>query len=180
MAIPTISITGVDERGDAQDNDISGTGANDKLLGALGDDVLNGLQGNDHLGGGVGNDTLRGGGGDDLLYGGDGDDKLYGGSGDDYVFGGAGNDRIEGGSGDDYLSGGSGSDTFVFFNGFGNDIITDFDIAEDSLVLGGNNKLSFTYDADTDTLVGTGLGGTITFEGISDADAASIEALYGV
>ncbi len=46
--------------------------------------------------------------------------------GNDLIDGGRGNDQIDGGGGDDTLTGGSGHDVFVFRQGFGNDVITDF------------------------------------------------------
>ena len=70
---------------------------------------------------------FRGRGGDDELAGGGGNDDLRGGEGNDMLNGGDGDDRLSGGTGDDILTGGFGSDTFVFREGFGSDIITDFD-----------------------------------------------------
>jgi Ca2+-binding RTX toxin-like protein len=158
-----------------------GGGANDALRGGQGDDNLDGRAGDDYLVGGFGNDTLRGGTGSDLLRGGEDDDLLFGGADDDFLTGDAGNDTLEGGSGNDLLSGGIGSDTFVFYSGFGDDTINDFDIAEDSLVIGATNTFtSLTYDSGTSTLVGTVAGeGTVTFENISAADALAIDAAYG-
>lgn len=57
-------------------------------------------------------------------------DSLSGGAGADSILGGAGNDTITGGAGNDTLSGGSGDDRFDLADGFGADIITDFDIAD--------------------------------------------------
>ncbi|KAH0533546.1 hypothetical protein FGG08_007679, partial [Glutinoglossum americanum] len=50
--------------------------------------------------------------------------KLLG--GDDFIFGGKGEDFISGGEGKDHLTGGPGSDVFVYDEGMGKDIITDF------------------------------------------------------
>ncbi|MBK7675091.1 MAG: hypothetical protein IPJ27_10170 [Candidatus Accumulibacter sp.] len=82
--------------------------------------------GNDDLSGGGGADRLSGDAGDDRLSGDDGADWLIGGTGADQLFGGDGADRLIGGAGDDVLNGGQGGDTFVFWAGFGNDIITNF------------------------------------------------------
>lgn len=140
--------------GGADNDSLWGDNGNDTLFGDLGSDYLNGGAGHDVLDGGagndilwgsIGNDTLRGGAGNDLLNGADdndqlwgdaGDDRLYGGNGNDYLNGGSGNDLLDGGAGNDILwgstgndtlTGGAGADTFIFSNGFGRDVITDFD-----------------------------------------------------
>lgn len=133
--------------GDDDDN-LSGGLGNDSLFGGLtGDDTLMGNQGSDYLfaedgddlvdggdgfdlmNGGAGNDTMLGGNGNDRLEGNLGEDVLDGGSGDDELFGGNGTfaDTLIGGTGNDTLSGEQGADTFVFEDGFGTDVITDFD-----------------------------------------------------
>jgi Ca2+-binding RTX toxin-like protein len=96
---------------------------------------------------------------DDVLSGTEEDDSLYGYEygfpgdsydGSDTLDGGAGDDWLTGGSGPDVLTGGSGSDYFVFGNitehgeldggGYyvsgedGFDIITDFDVNEDTIL----------------------------------------------
>ena len=75
---------------------------------------------------------------DDWLKGGDGDDYLEGYSGNDRLEGGAGNDTLYGGSGTDILTGGPGADKFVFSKALalaGIDIITDFSVQDDKIVL---------------------------------------------
>ncbi|HEY9627827.1 MAG TPA: calcium-binding protein [Coleofasciculaceae cyanobacterium] len=148
--------------GDAQNNTARGGRGNDALLGNSGNDRLQGDNGNDILLGGIGNDRLLGGNGNDVLLGEVGDDQLEGGNGNDTLGGGAGldvltagggNDLLVGGAGVDTLTGGIGRDQFgydgnLFANGVaaqvGNtginilnqpDIITDFNIAEDSFTL---------------------------------------------
>jgi Ca2+-binding RTX toxin-like protein len=59
------------------------------------------------------------------------DDLIDGGTGADVIDGGIGEDTITGGAGDDTLTGGAGDDVFVIDDGFGADVITDFDIADD-------------------------------------------------
>lgn len=119
------------------DNLFGGAG-NDYIDGGLGDDLLRGQRGSDTLDGGAGADQLFGGFGRDFADGGAGNDRLVGARGADDLNGGAGNDRLEGGrgrdtleggSGDDILIGGRGPDTFVFKDGSGQDVITDFDLA---------------------------------------------------
>ena len=83
--------------------------------------------GNDSL---TGSDTtiaLAGGAGDDTLFGGAGNNTLDGGDGNDVIRGFAGFDKITGGAGNDTLTGDFNADTFIFANGFGKDVITDFD-----------------------------------------------------
>jgi subtilisin family serine protease len=72
-------------------------------------------------------------GGNDYLIGSVGSDKLHGGYGDDIIEAGAGDDTLYGGQGDDVLTGGAGFDTFSYAKGDGNDLITDFDAATDTL-----------------------------------------------
>lgn len=72
----------------------------------------------------------------DELTGSDGNDLIKGFAGRDTLIGGNGNDTLIGGSDGDVLTGGKGSDQFVFINfSERTDIITDFNVNEDSLVL---------------------------------------------
>ncbi len=117
---------------------ISAKGGNDTVNGQDGNDRLNGDAGDDKLIGNDGNDTLNGGTGNDSLYGDDNSDTLLGGAGADKLFGGQGDDILNGGLGQDQLSGGEGADVFVF-NQTPDiyDIITDFNVAEDTIDLSG-------------------------------------------
>ena len=145
--------------GKAGDDTLNGGMGADGLSGGAGNDTLNGGDGNDKLYGDDGNDGLYGGDGSDKLYGGDGSDILYGNAGDDdlsgdegfdtlyggeggdTLSGGAGKDRLSGDAGDDTLIGGEGNDTLTGGAGidtfnydsteFGQDTITDFEIATD-------------------------------------------------
>lgn len=74
--------------------------------------------------------TARG--GNDLIHARDGDDTIIAGSGRDTVYAGAG---------DDLISGGGGIDTFVFLNGDGNDVISDFTDGVDTIVLEGTGLI---------------------------------------
>ena len=78
------------------------------------------------IGNGVAN-ILRGENGFDTLRGFGANDRLFGGNGNDTLFGDAGSDLLDGGSGNDQLSGGADADTFVFADGFGRDVVADFD-----------------------------------------------------
>lgn len=179
--------------GDGDDRVIGDDGS-DRMGGGTGDDHIEGLGGHDTLWGGMdaGADTLSGGLGDDQLFGaagndsldgGDGNDTLFGGAGDDAVMGGASEDVIYGGTGDDGLSGGDGDDTFAFITGFGNDTINDFgntngdtdmlDFSEiEGLVLAELIN-SATFD-NGNAILTIGLHGTITLEGIDQAELQTI------
>jgi serralysin len=138
---------------------ITGTTGSDTIDGSADPDEIYGLEGDDHLYGHGGNDTL---------YGDDGDDMLAGGAGDDVLDGGAGNDT---------LWGASGADVIVFRDGYGHDVIMDFDVAEDVVNLASSGVETWAdvqdrLGADTD---GTALltlddGSTLRFEGLFPDD----------
>ncbi|MCC5630048.1 tandem-95 repeat protein [Nostoc sphaeroides CHAB 2801] len=120
------------------------------------------IQVGDRLLGGNGNDVLHGTPGNDYLNGGNGKDNLYGGDGKDTLNGGNGNDLLCGGLGSDILTGGNGKDKFIFADGEGTDIITDFCKDNDLIGLSGGltfNQLSFTGNniivAATDEILAT-------------------------
>ncbi|WP_162932946.1 calcium-binding protein [Roseovarius sp. EL26] len=112
--------------GEAGNDTISGGVGYDRLYGGDGDDHLDGGAGHGRLYAGDGDDTLIGGDDVDWLYGGAGNDSMTGAGGDDWFRGDAGNDTLNGGAGDDTLIGSSGADTFVFADGHGHDVVTDF------------------------------------------------------
>lgn len=110
----------------------------DFLYGGIGRDILYGSQGNDYIDGESDEDFLDGGSGNDFLFGGLGNDFIDGGLNNDYLDGGDSNDTLTGGIGQDILLGGTGRDSFVF-NEFGmsnRDIIKDFDVLSDTIILG--------------------------------------------
>lgn len=75
---------------------------------------------------GMGNsldNTLTGNSGNNRLDGGAGNDVLFGAEGNDVLIGGTGNDRLDGGTGSDQLAGRQGNDTYVYAQGYGNDLI---------------------------------------------------------
>ncbi|MGO4389335.1 hypothetical protein AB4Y85_17545 [Microvirga sp. 2YAF29] len=122
-------------RGDSGHDLLDGGEGNDKLYGGTGDDQLTGAAGDDILNGDDGNDVLEGEDGNDKLYGGNGDDILRGWFGDDQLTGGAGDDVLDAGAGNDVLTGGVGSDRYVFNSDMGQDIVKDFNIKQDELLL---------------------------------------------
>ena len=139
---------------------------------------------------GNGKDTVTGTGGEDYLNGGNGVDKLYGlgghdllvgGNGSDSLFGGSGNDALAGGNGDDYLEGGSGADIFVFGKGGGEDIVADFELGVDRLLLqdGIGVKNHFVADVDEDGTLDlvisfTKGGGAVALLGVTDFGAVDL------
>ena len=172
-------------RGGTGDDTIWGGWYNDWLYGEAGDDSLNGDGGHDRLFGGWGNDILIGGNGGDTLFGAGQDDTLFGDAGHDKLFGEAGNDSLSGGGlrdtldggiGNDTLTGGWFSDTFVFADGFGRDVITDFDPnnLNERIDLSGVTGITDLNDLITNHMaqIGTNVvitdgSHTITIEGVS-------------
>lgn len=131
-----------------------------------------GGNGNDSLTGTGGEDRLSGDNGDDRLFGLDGHDRLDGGRGNDQLFGGRGNDLLIGGQGDDTLEGGAGRDSFVLSARGGNDVVVDFDIANDKLLFDGtairsSEARDWNGDGITDIRLNLSAGGTVTLLGLS-------------
>jgi Ca2+-binding RTX toxin-like protein len=77
------------------------------------------VPGIDNVIAGLGNDSIAGNNNGGILNGNAGNDVIRGGSGEDVVIGGPGFDRLTTGLGDDAL---------VFRPGFGNDVVTDFNV----------------------------------------------------
>lgn len=193
----TIEVLDVNEKtGTSGEDELSGVIGSDMLFGGAGNDTLAGAGGNDTLGGGGGNDQIDGGDDNDLIWGGAGNDTLQGGAGNDQLFNGKGDDNVSGGDGDDILwagtgddtlTGGNGADTFIFGKNSGNDTLTDFDIAEDTLHLAysgaGFTSLADVEAAATDTamdgtsglLIDLGSGQTIFLSGISVGDLSNMD-----
>ncbi len=139
--------------GDIGDDTICGGDGEDALFGNVGADLIDGCAGNDTINAGQDSDTVLGNTGSDLLDGDAGDDYLAGNQGADTLNGGDGNDTLNGGkdndiltgdTGDDWLRGDFGNDTligggnldtFVLTEGYGSDIILDFQNGEDLLGL---------------------------------------------
>ncbi|WP_325063085.1 M10 family metallopeptidase C-terminal domain-containing protein [Halovulum marinum] len=116
---------------------LRGRGGDDVLRGHRGNDLLEGNGDDDVLRGHTGNDRLTGGSGQDRLHGGNGRDVLCGGAGDDTLSGGAGSDLLKGAWGDDRLIGGAAGDMFLFRGGHGSDVIVDFELGSDLILIAG-------------------------------------------
>ena len=150
--------------------DISGTERSELIRGTEGADRIQGLDGFDELFGFEG---------DDILDGGPGNDELFGAEGDDRLIGGPGNDFLDGRQGDDTLTGGPGADLFAYYDGDhnGDDTITDFDVAEDRIVLSEridrSGVVARQEGADTVIELPGGLG-TITLVNVLAFDPAGM------
>jgi VCBS repeat-containing protein len=134
--------------------------------------TLAGANGDDSLTGTAGEDRLAGNNGNDMLFGLDGHDRLEGGLGNDQLFGGRGNDLLIGGQGDDTLEGGGGRDSFVLGARGGNDVIRDFDVANDKLLFDGTAIRStqvadWNGDGTADIRLALIAGGSVTLLGLS-------------
>jgi hypothetical protein len=135
------------------------TGAFDKSLrNADFHEVVLLREGADQFDAAAGDDIVFAGSGNDGILGGAGFDRLYGGLGDDTLDGGTGDDKLVGGAGNDTLTGGEGADDFSFAyysvgtsGNTGSDVITDFNVEQDTLTLiGGYTKEAILAD---DTLM---------------------------
>jgi len=126
--------------------------------------------------------TRTGSNGADTLMGTSGEDHLYGGNGNDLLLGGSGHDWLQGDRGDDVLTGDSGRDTFVFTNSGGHDVITDFEVTRDRLLIldGGSVKKitssDFNGDGIADLKIGFSYGGSVTLLGIASAAGITIDS----
>ena len=132
---------------------------------------------------GAGNDTFHGREEDSTVYAGAGDDRLFGGGGADVLDGGAGRDLLIGGTGDDVLTGGAGRDRFIFGAGDGNDRITDFDTASDSLelrgFLGAGQTIADAVSYGTEGMILSNGTDSILLEGIGSETSVSLDAANG-
>ncbi len=108
-------------------------------------------------------DSIFGDTGADTIYGYAGADYLSGGKGADIIDGGNGADTIIGGKGKDTLTGGKGKNVFIYNDGDGDDVITDYK-STDTLQINGSSSLE-TNGEDVIITVGKG---SITLTGAKD------------
>ena len=121
-------------------------------------------------------ETLTGTFGDDTINGLDGNDSLLGGNGADVISGGVGDDQITGGFGNDDMSGGAGADEFIFNIGEGQDVIQDFTVGVDSLVMTGGQSIASLSEIDTD-----GVGGVDSMlVTLADDSTITLDSLLGI
>jgi Ca2+-binding RTX toxin-like protein len=152
----------LDVIGGTGNDDITTGSLNDTVSSGNGDDLVNSGAGADAVLLGAGADVANTGAGADNVTGDAGDDTIDGGSGNDTIDGGDDDDLITGGAGTDLLSGGSGEDDFRYVTvsesqGTQRDTITDFDAADDTIVI------------ETNVLVQAG-GFTTSLDFVSNAD----------
>lgn len=174
--------------GDADNDTLYGEGGFDRLFGGAGYDFLSAGDGSDALFGGAGEDTAYGGAEDDRFFGGQGDDVLYGEAGHDSLRGEAGFDTLIGGAGNDTLTGNFNADTFVFADGGGDDIVTDFDrpnaferidlSALSAVVDFADLAANHLTQSGSDAVIDDGAGTTITLLGITAGDLIADDFLF--
>ncbi len=156
------------------------TGGIDKVISSIGLDMLgrNGAYTNVENAelAGTADINLFGSHGNNALTGNAGDNTLSGRNGNDTLDGGAGNDTLDGGAGNDTLTGGTGDDIFVLYEGSGEDVITDFNVAEDIVRFNDMDlsDLVITLN-DSDTVITYGNGNILTLESVLATDLSEIE-----
>jgi hypothetical protein len=180
--------------GEEENDQIFGEAGVDFLYGGAGDDLIyggdqgdtiEGNEDNDTIFGDSGADNIDGGTGVDWIYGGSQGDTIHGGADGDVLFGDGGVDHIHGDAGDDLMWGedygatvDETGDFFYFGDGWGNDIIYDFDSGSDVIDLTAVTGLTTTgqmglaTNIDGFAVVSFG-GNSITFYGISEAQLIS-------
>jgi len=168
--------------GDATDPNALVTSAADAHHNLANIESLVGTQYNDYLELGYYAGSADGGAGNDRLIGGGSGDHLLGGAGDDFLFGKGGND---------VMTGGSGADQFEVITGNGDDVITDFNVADgDSLYIGWQSSTDVLPDASswhattwTDSsglshqaITASFTGGSVTLVDLTMADVQTVMA----
>ncbi len=139
----------------------------DRLVGSAGADTINAGDGDDSVAGLSGNDLLAGNQGQDTLEGGLGNDTLVGGKGGDLLIGGEGADVLSGDRGNDTLTGGSGADTFRFTAENGQDLITDFNLAEGDRISLANDLIYSVRHQGADTIIDFQHGDYVVIAGVN-------------
>lgn len=177
--------------GEGGNDVILGADHDQVIFGGTGDDVIFGESGNDQLFGDEGDDTVIGSDGDDLIVGVAGTDVIFGGAGDDNIYVYTDNepdgvstsfDVVNAGDGDDsvilshgaaLIELGEGADDVLVYGEYdsvgGNPIavITDFDAAEDQIVLGVYAE-GFTFaEGETNLEIGYVLSEIETIQGMA-------------
>jgi serralysin len=101
---------------------------------------------------------------------GDGDDLILGNVTGNELHGMRGDDTLDGGAGDDALYGGAGADVFVFADGYGIDVIEDFEFGIDTVHLAYAGitfaDLSFGSDVGGNATLDMGAGDILVFSGL--------------
>jgi Ca2+-binding RTX toxin-like protein len=117
-------------------------------------------------------------------HGNSADNWLYGNKGDNHLSGGSGSDVLFGMSGTDTLTGGTGQDYFVFGNGYGKDMITDFEDGTDIINLHYVSGVTSFADINKISQEGSnveihlGHGQVLTLENMSAANLSDADFLF--
>ncbi len=138
---------------------------------------------------GSGNLTAYGRSTHDFIYGNSGDNILFGDAGNDLLDGGAGNDTFSGGAGDDLLRDtGGGNDQFVFTGAWGNDVVRGFQAGtgvgdtlyfEKSTFANIQALMAAWSDVNGNVVINAGNGNTVTIEGVTTAQLAGNDFVFG-
>ena len=110
-------------------------------------------------------------------------DSLHGSMSADTIDGGRGNDFIYGEGGNDTLTGGAGADVFVLSVGGGHDVVTDYNPAEDILVLdfGGHSETYYAGSFTSNSFSGSSLDGSSGLVlSVSDYDSITLLGVGGL
>ena len=115
-------------------------------------------------------ETLICGSGDDIIYGDQQDNTIYGGAGDDFIVGYEGNDT---------LYGNAGADSFILAEGYGSDVIKDFEVGTDNCYFWTGSEYdssiaTLSSDANGDALYTLADGSSFLLEGVLYSDVAII------
>ena len=102
------------------------------------------------------------------------DDYIDGGAGADLIDGGKGSNTILGGKGNDTLTGGDGTNVFLYRNGDGNDVITDYKNGDTIKLLSGSVK-NASVNKNNDYVLTIG-NGTITVKGAAEKYLRVVDA----
>jgi Ca2+-binding RTX toxin-like protein len=192
---------------------LTGNRLDNILVGNASDNRLDGLGGADRMSGGAGNDTyIVNHGGDRVVESGGGIDRVFanltytldagiekatltgiargltGNRLDNRLMGNAADNRLDGMGGADRMTGAAGEDVFVFRNGHGRDIITDFDArgaAHDLLNLRDLSAITSFRDLidnharqyGDDVVISTGNGNAIRLQNVAISDLHAMDVL---
>ena len=108
-------------------------------------------------------------------------DSLHGSMAADTIDGGKGNDFIYGEGGDDTLTGGAGADVFVISPGGGHDVVTDYNPAEDILVLDfGGYSQTYYAGSFTSSVADTADASSGLVFNINDHDSITLLGVAGL
>ena len=132
--------------------------------------------------------SINAGDGDNIINTGAGDDTVTSGNNADTINTGGGDDVINAGGGNDKMTGGTGSDDFIFKDGFGTDVIYDFDVSnvDEYIDLSAVTGITNYTDLKTNHLRSNSTNeaeifdeaNTITLAGVSTADLSDTDFIF--